>query len=679
MKNENRSRILALLLPPKYLAGLFLLMMAIFLGTVLIEYQYRKSEIEHIMREEAVLLLHALTEGAENAISGYNENSSLLVGSLVDQLRLLDRMDKKRALTSADLAEIAGSGGLYRINIFDRNARRVACNTPVDHEPMEPQGNPKEQLQRIFSGATDSLVIGIRESRSRRGPRLIAAVARSRGGAIVGNIDASRLVALRRQLGAGRLIQRIGADTTGIDYIIWQDSSAILAATPNVSSISTIQSDSVLSKAFLDHKPTTRWSVFDGREVFEVVKPFIYHGTNVGLLRIGLKPDHFTEAQSRLRYRFIMLVVLAGFGSLVMFNLVMTRRNERVMKQAYTRVQSFSSTILESMADAVIVVNQAGCVTLLNGAAERLFGLRFQDVQDKSVASVLPDLAGYLRVVMVEKKVSMNKEFESIVGVKKLLLSGHFSLMADTGSNREGALVVVHDLSEQRSMQRIINRQEKLVAMGELASGVAHEIRNPLNAIGVVAQRLDMEFSPVADEEEYRQLVRAVVSEVHRVNAIIQRFLQFARPTPLMMVNTDLDDFLTGYRPLLEGEADAKGIGFLLEIESGLTVLLDREKMQQVLLNIVRNGVEATEPGGRIAIKLFQRAEMAIIEITDTGCGISESEMAQIFNLYFTTKESGTGMGLSIANQIVQSHGGIIEVESIQPHGTLFRIVLPLA
>jgi len=234
-------------------------------------------------------------------------------------------------------------------------------------------------------------------------------------------------------------------------------------------------------------------------------------------------------------------------------------------------------------------------------------------------------------------------------------------------------------LSEQRSMQRIINRQEKLVAMGELASGVAHEIRNPLNAIGVVAQRLDMEFSPVADEEEYRQLVRAVVSEVHRVNAIIQRFLQFARPAPLMMVNTDLYDFLTEYRPLLEGEADAKGIGFLLEIERGLTVLLDREKMQQVLLNIVRNGVEATESGGRITIKLFQRAESAIIEITDTGCGISESEMAQIFNLYFTTKENGTGLGLSIANQIVQSHGGIIEVESVKPHGTLFRIVLPLA
>lgn len=668
-----------MLLPPKYLVGLFVFIIALFCGTTLLEYQYRKSEIEHSMREEAVLLLHALTEGAENAISGYNESSSLLVGSLIDQLHLIDRIDKKTPLTSSELSEIAGSGGLYSINIIDRHGRRVAFNTPDDREPVDPQNNLLVQLKPIFSGAKDSIFIGIRAIGSKKASRLIAAVARSRGGAIIGNIDASRLITLRRQLGVGRLIQRIGADTTGIDYIILQDSSAILAATPNVTGVESIQTDSVLSKALLRHEPVTRWSTFDGRKVFEVVKPLIYNTIHVGLLRIGLKTDHVVAAQEKLRYRFIMFLGVVGFSTLILLNLVMTRRNEVLVKQAYKRVQTFSSMILESMADAVIVINEEKCITLLNSAAERLLGFPLENVQGKPVKDVLPDIADFMRVVMLEQSQSFDKELEMIIHGKKLLLFIRVSLVPDNESGGKGALAVVHDLTEQRSMQKVITRQEKLTAMGELASGVAHEIRNPLNAIGVIAQRLDIEFSPRADEDEFHQLLRAVVSEVHRVNAIIQRFLQFATPAPLMMVKTDIKNFLLSYRPLLESESEAKNIKFSLQLESAPMVLLDHEKMQQVLLNIVQNGVEATSSGGIIAIKLFCRKDEAVIELSDSGSGISEGDMSQIFNLYFTTKENGTGLGLSIANQIIQLHGGLIEVESIRLHGTLFRIVLPLA
>jgi two-component system, NtrC family, sensor histidine kinase HydH len=679
MKNENLPGKWPLIFPSKYLGGLFFLLMAIFLGTTLFEYQYRKSEIEHIMREEAAVLIHALTEGADNAITGYNENSSLLIGSLFNQLRLLDRIDKKNALTSADLTEIAGSGGMYRINIFDRHGKRIAFNTPPDHKPMDQQCSTKKQLQPLFDGRTDSLVVGIRESRSKRGPRLVVAVARSRGGAISGNIDASRLIDLRRQLGVGRLIQRIGADTTGIDYIIWQDTTAILAATPNITGAAPLLSDSLLARALLHRKPTTRLTTFDGRKVFEVLKPFIYQGTNLGLLRIGLKTDHFTIALTKLRTRFIMLAFLLCFGALVMLNLVMTRRSEVRIAKAYERAEAFSSTILESMADAVIAVNAVGRVTLINIAAEGLFALSSPNALGKEVKLLLPECAEFFTLIMAEQKPSLHREFECNVAGKTLFLAGNFTLITGSDHSVEGALGVLRDLSEQRSMQRVINRQEKLSAMGELASGVAHEIRNPLNAIGVLAQRLDIEFSPTADEGEYRQLVRAVVSEVHRVNAIIQRFLKFARPPQLVMVRSNLDDFLTTYRPLLQGEAEAKGIRFSLHTGSGATVLLDREQMQQALLNMVQNGVEATEQGGMMTISLFCRENSAIIEITDTGRGIPEKERARIFNLYFTTKDDGTGMGLSIANQIVQSHGGIIEIESREHQGSSFRIILPLA
>ncbi len=680
MKKKEGLRVpWPLRLPPGYLVGLFFLLVVIFLGSTLFEYHYRKSEVEHLMREEATVLVHALSEGADNAISGYNENSSLLTGSLFSQLRLLDRIDKKSALTSADLTEIAGSGTMYRINVFDRYGKRIAYNTPPDHEPVAQQCDPKMQLQPIFSGETDSLVVGIRESASRRGPRLVVAIARSRGGAISGNIDASRLINLRHQLGVGRLIQRIGADTTGIDYILWQDTTAILAATPNVTGAAPLLSDTLLARALLQRKPTTRLTTFDGRKVFEVLKPFIYRGTNLGLLRIGLKTDHFIVALNKLRTRFILLAFLAGFGGLVMLSLVMTRRSEARMAHACLRAEAFSSTILESMADAVVAVNADGRITLMNGAAERLFALNALNVLGQEVKPLLPECAAFFSLIIDEKMVSLHREFECTASRKSLFLAGNFTLITGFDHSIEGALGVLRDLSEQRSMQRVINRQEKLSAMGELASGVAHEIRNPLNAIGVLAQRLDIEFSPTADEGEYRQLVRAVVSEVHRVNAIIQRFLKFARPPQLVMVKSNLDDFMTGYRPILQGEADAKGIHFTLQTGSGATVLLDRDQMQQALLNIVQNGVEATEAGGMMTIALSSHADRAIIEITDTGRGIPEKERARIFNLYYTTKDDGSGMGLSIANQIVQSHGGMIELEQREPQGTCFRIILPLA
>jgi len=667
-----------MLLPPKYFGGLFFSLMVIFLGTSIFEYQYRKQELEHIMREEATLLIHALTEGAENAISGYNENSSLLIGRLTDQLSLLNRLDQQKALTSATLIDLISSDDGFHITVVDRTGKTIATNTPSITEALNHQCNPQTEFQPLFSGAMQTLVLGIRAGSSTGQPRLVAAVARSRGGVIAGTLDASRLIAFRRQLGAGRLIQRIGADKTGIDYIIWQDSSAVLAATPNVSGAAPLLSDAFLAAAIKAHNPATRFTTFDGRRVFEVVKPFLYQGTNVGIFRIGLKTDHFTVALAKLRNRVVMLLVLVGFGGLVMFNLVMSRRNAMLMKGACERAQSFSSTILESMADAVIAVNSMANITLLNEAAEKLFALSFRDALHKPIHQVLPDIAELLQTLMLENRASFSKELEAVVGGRNLLLSAHCSLI--TGSNAdEGALVVVRDLSDQRALQNIINRQEKLTAMGELASGVAHEIRNPLNAIGVLAQRLDMEFSPITDEDDYRQLVRLIVSEVHRVNVIIQRFLKFARPTPLMMVKSNLDDFVTAYCPLLQGEADAKGLRFTLQAESGAEVFLDSEQMQQALLNIVRNGVEATQSGGTLAIKLSRRGEQAIIAITDSGCGISDKEKAQIFNLYFTTKSDGNGLGLSIANQIVQAHGGIIEVENMKPSGTEFRIVLPLA
>jgi PAS domain S-box-containing protein len=680
MKQEKLPEQGVMMLHPKYLGGLFTLFMLFFLGTALFEYHYRKSEIEHVMREEAALLMHALRAGAENAITGYNENRALLTGSLVDQLRLIDRLDKQHELTSTDLSTIAGSSGIYRLNIFASSGKRIAFSSPPDHNPLEQECDPRLSMYPVFSGQTDSLLLGIRESSSGRGPRLIAAVKRSRGGVIAGNADATRLLDLRRKLGVEQLIQRIGADRTGIDYIIWQDKTGILAATRNIRKTSAIRPDSFLDSAMITDKPLTRMTEFGGRRVFEVVNPFFDNKINVGLLRIGLKTDHFTSALEKLRNRLFMLLALIAIGALVMFNLIMVRKSETKMKEAYRRVQTFSSTILECMADAVITVDADGAVTLVNRPAEKLFQVSSKDALGKPVQQVFPECLEFLTGIMAAKESgSLNREFLCSAGGRERLLAGNFSYITGSGNRIEGTVAVLRDLTEQRAMQQQIDRHEKLRATGELASGVAHEIRNPLNAIGILAQRLDIEFSPTADEPEYRHLVRTVVSEVNRVNTIIQRFLKFSRPPQLLPVPVNLDEFVVSYGTLLQSEAEKKDISFTIQTGCAGRVMIDREQMLQVLLNIVRNAVEATASGGSIALRVFCRDKQALIEIADTGRGIPVENLSEVFNLYFTTREDGTGMGLSIANQIVHAHGGRIDVSSREGEGSVFSIVLPAA
>ncbi|MEI6652876.1 MAG: PAS domain-containing protein, partial [Chlorobiaceae bacterium] len=455
MRRKKKPQWRPLPIPPKYLAGMFFVLVIAFAATALLHYKSRMEEIENLMHEESSLLVHFLTEGAETALIGYNEINALVTGGLADQLRLIERMDSQKALTSNDLSEIAGNSGMYRITIIDRDGKRIAWNSPPDHTPLFGNCDPSSQLVPILSGKTEVLNLGIRESAAGKGARLVVAVARRRGGAIVGNVDASRLLAMQREIGPGRLIQRTGHDAAGIDYIIWQDTSAIIAATPNVTETETIQSDPALSRALQQNKSITRFTKFRGRNVFEVIKPFLYQGNKVGLLRIGLKIDHFMEASEKIQTRLLLLLALAFIGGLAVFNLIITRRNELMVKDAYLREKLFSSSILENMADAVIAVNTEGRITLVNSAAEELFSLTGADVIDKPVREILPECGTLLMALIASPTISNTKEFECVTENRRIILSGHFSLITGTENFSDGAFVVLRDMTEQRSMQKV--------------------------------------------------------------------------------------------------------------------------------------------------------------------------------------------------------------------------------
>lgn len=665
-------------IPAAWLAGLFALVLMAFSVIAVYQYYSRKAELEHLLHEEATILVHALTNGAETALLAYDDNQATTTGALADQLRLIERMDRIRPLTSADLSEITGKSALYRITVFDRQARRVAWNFPPDHEPLFEDCNPAEHLSPILSGKTEQVNIGLRQAVS-GSHRLVVAIARHRGGAIVGNVDASEIIELRRRLGPGRLIQRFGKEEAGIAYIIWQDRTAIISATPNVTEAESIDSDPVLSAAMGKNSPTTRFAMFRGRRVFEVLKPFIFKGHEVGLLRIGLKTDHLELAGGRLQTRLLMLLGLALTGAVAVASLMSSRRNEQRAAAAWRQEQRFSSAVLSNMADAVISLDGDGRITLANAAAEDMLGIDMATDIGKIITEAAPECGVTLAELVSGGAPATARELNCTIKERRCTLSCNISPLETDVDGKRGAIVVLRDVTEQLAMRQLIERQEKLTAMGELASGVAHEIRNPLNAIGMIGQRLDMEFSPEEGREEYHHLAGSIVSEVHRVDTIIQRFLKFARPPRLTLEEAQLDQWLEHYRPVLEGESNAREASLTLKADARCTAFIDREQLQQALLNIVRNAAEASKPGKTVTVTSRRREDAAVIEVGDTGAGIPEEQLPRIFNLYFTSKPEGTGMGLSIANQIVQAHGGSIEVDSTPGLGSMFRIVLPVS
>jgi signal transduction histidine kinase len=221
-----------------------------------------------------------------------------------------------------------------------------------------------------------------------------------------------------------------------------------------------------------------------------------------------------------------------------------------------------------------------------------------------------------------------------------------------------------------------LRRRDRLAAMGELASGVAHEVRNPLNAIGVIVQRLQREFKPEAEGDSYLKLTQTVREEVRRVDGIIKQFLTFARPPVLELSPTNLSRLLESALQVFESQVTSKGLRLARSLDDVGEVRVDPGQMKEVFLNLLENATAATESGEIRVTCSVRDSRWVEVAVEDTGEGIPEADLERIFDLYFTTKPAGTGLGLSLVHRIVNEHGGTVEVESKPGVGSKFRVVL---
>ncbi len=220
-------------------------------------------------------------------------------------------------------------------------------------------------------------------------------------------------------------------------------------------------------------------------------------------------------------------------------------------------------------------------------------------------------------------------------------------------------------------------RSEKLAALGQLAAGIAHEIRNPLTSINILIHSL-MENLP--SEISYREDLKVIEEEINRINEIVGQFLQFAKPTPPLLEKADLISLIEETLQLLRPQIERQWIRVEKEFHPLPSMFMDREQMKQVILNLLLNAIQAMPEGGNLLLKgaLSADHEWIFFSIQDSGVGIPEENIDKLFDPFFSTKEGGIGLGLSIAHRIIDQHQGKIEVKSKPGKGTLFMVWLPI-
>jgi len=255
--------------------------------------------------------------------------------------------------------------------------------------------------------------------------------------------------------------------------------------------------------------------------------------------------------------------------------------------------------------------------------------------------------------------------------------------LAILGAGILGMAAIFHNqnthMLEVKALEAEVLQRERLSALGNLAAAVAHEVRNPLNAISMGLQRLKMEFQPIEDRNEYSHLTELILGEARRLNSIVEQFLSLARPVEIKAKALPLQEFLKELAALEEGQARQSNVRIQVIAAPNLPALkADPNHLTQVLLNLMLNGLQAMPEGGTLTLEAKASGNNFRISVTDTGPGIPPENLSRIFEPYFTTKAKGSGLGLAITRRIVEAHGGTITVTNEARGGCRFLISLPI-
>lgn len=355
--------------------------------------------------------------------------------------------------------------------------------------------------------------------------------------------------------------------------------------------------------------------------------------------------------------------------------------------------------LAEQVNEAVFRLSMRGIIKYINPAAKRLCGYEEEGLTGKHFQKAVDqgDMVKVLDMIEAasEGKATRNLKLQQLNKDGKTSFMKISALPITEENGRKTILVVAKDLSERRKseirleaayhrlkkIQSQLIQSEKMKVVGVLASGVAHEVKNPLSVIMQATSYMESKLG--SDKKELHDTLIMIKNAATRANKIVRGMLDFSRPDPLTLAPNELNDVINAAFSLAAKQLTGKNIKTDMHLAAGLPlVMIDRNQMEQVFINIILNSLYATPPGGRLTAKTYvaKPADTVVCEIIDTGKGIPKSKLGSVFDPFFTTKPpgEGTGLGLAIIKTIVEKHKGTIEIESEKGKGTKVILTLPL-
>jgi PAS domain S-box-containing protein len=661
------------LFQPKNIIIIFILMAMLMIASAMFELSQSKSELYELMEKESHALLESLIAATSNSLVSREKLETIYKDRLLNNAHFVKILYEKGEINNSILEKICEENNIYRINIFNRFGKKIYFSHQREHFDLPERMSPVSVLQPIFRNQVDTVIIGIKPARYEKGYRYAVAISTSKNGAIVINVDAESIFQFRKEIGLGSLLKELEKNPQ-IIYVALQDTINILAATESVKQLESINESEFLKKSLLEKQYFTRVVTFEEDELFEAVHPFYYKEETVGLFRLGLSMEAIGEINSRIIRRLIIISIVLALIGTILFSIIFIRQRYDILQKQFKAVEAYSTDIIKNVSDAIIVLDSNNVIKVFNKTSEKLFGTKYDVVIGSNISSISELNHCFTEI---DKNSTLNQVECSVNGKRKYLLISKSEFNDE--NDDLNTIFVIRDLTNQKLLEEQVKRKERLTAMGELASGVAHEIRNPLNTIGTIAQQLNKDFEPNENSDEYNQLTQLVYTEVKRINGTIQDFLRFARPEPINPSKFDIDEIMIQLESQYNSFMADKNINFNVVKNWTGIVNWDKKQILQVLMNIIQNAIDSIENGGEINLGISRDSQEIIeINISDTGKGMDESEKQNIFNLYFTTKAKGTGIGLSIVQQIIYEHSGTIDVESKKGKGSKFIISIPV-
>ena len=430
----------------------------------------------------------------------------------------------------------------------------------------------------------------------------------------------------------------------------------------------------------------------------------IGYGSLLDLQYFGIIHPYYIRASELMTYTigyyfYTLLMNIAAFYLVAFLSSYLAeelrRSGVKLKAKQYDldQLELLNRNIVQSINTGLITLNNQLEISYINPAVEQISGFGYRDLEGIHIGDIFPKIVPYLSISdrggdnddMPQPQKGIDVDFDRRDGTR-LHLGFSQSILKDPGGDEIGLILIFQDLTEFRQMQEQVRRMDRLAVAGELAAGIAHEIKNPLASLSGSIQMLrdEVDFGPMQ-----QRLMDITMREAERLNALVNEFLLFSRPEKAVDRSVEVNEVIEDTLEMLKNSPElSRPIRIEKTLSKNLWVHIDSQRLQQVIWNLVLNAVQEMKNSGRLSVATAIRTKrgsgdaqekLAEISISDTGPGILPENQGKVFDPFFTTKDQGTGLGLTIVHRIVENYDGKIFLDSDGRSGTTFTLHFPLA